>query len=154
MSNIKLNIKLSAYTKGIIPDFSNFIDEAPDDGEIYGRKDKEWVNIDENLQTQEIIVEQGSGLNLEHVEGEMDSLSIRQEIIYPDELPNELAEDTTYYIIPNTPGLFITGGTSFSEIQKEFRQEVYGGNSTTNTEAQIAIMLIPINSKGIYEERE
>jgi hypothetical protein len=38
---INLKVKLSAYTKGIIPDYSNFVTEAPNDGKIYARKDKE-----------------------------------------------------------------------------------------------------------------
>lgn len=41
MSDIKLNVKLSAYSKGVIPDVSEYIKEAPEDGKLYARKDKQ-----------------------------------------------------------------------------------------------------------------
>ena len=48
MSNIKLNVKVRAYSKGIVPtkisELDNdldFIADAPSDGKLYARLDKE-----------------------------------------------------------------------------------------------------------------
>lgn len=38
---IKLNVKLRAYTKGIIPNSKEFIKDAPADGKTYVRQDGE-----------------------------------------------------------------------------------------------------------------
>jgi len=40
MYNINLTAKLSAYTKGV------FIEEAPNDNKLYGRKDGSWIDVD------------------------------------------------------------------------------------------------------------
>ena len=41
MSDIKLNVKLSAYSKGVMPNVSNYLTEAPEDGKLYARKDRQ-----------------------------------------------------------------------------------------------------------------
>ncbi|WP_300924521.1 hypothetical protein [uncultured Clostridium sp.] len=38
---VKLNVKLQAYTKGIIPDVSKFIEDTPLDNKVYGRFNNE-----------------------------------------------------------------------------------------------------------------
>lgn len=43
MADIKLNYRLSIYTKGSIGTGS--LDDAPIDGKVYGRKDGQWVEI-------------------------------------------------------------------------------------------------------------
>ena len=70
MSDIKLNVKLSAYSKGVIPNISNYLTEAPEDGKLYARKDKQWesINISE-LETAEdsniIITKDGAKYNIQ-----------------------------------------------------------------------------------------
>lgn len=45
-NNIKIKVKLTAYTKGIIPDISNLVVEAPADDKLYARKNKEWESFE------------------------------------------------------------------------------------------------------------
>ena len=67
MSDIKLNVKLSAYSKGVIPNVSNYLTEAPEDGKLYARKDKQWESIDisEIESSSLIITKDGGKYNLE-----------------------------------------------------------------------------------------
>lgn len=70
MSDIKLNAKLSAYSKGVIPNVSNYLTEAPEDGKLYARKDKQWESIDiSELETAEdsniIITKDGAKYNIQ-----------------------------------------------------------------------------------------
>ena len=146
MSNIKLRVKLSAYSKGIIPDVSKFIEDAPVDDKVYGRKNNEWVDIKADVLDQQIIVEKGSGLNITHIEPNIDSLSIRQAIIENEK--EIIDEDTTYYLIENTPDLYIVGGTAFLD-EDRYNQEIIGGNASTTLFDEV---LLPINSEGKYNE--
>ena len=150
--NIKLNVKLSAYTKGIFPDTSKFITDAQGsidhDDRLYGRKNDEWVDIKNEFLDQEIIVEEGSGLNLIKLEGNKSSLSIRQKIIKNKNLIIE--EDTTYYLTENTPDIYINGGTAFSDGNNEFTDTSEYGQIIIGGRSNIDIILLPLNSKGVY----
>lgn len=146
MSNIKLKVKLSAYSKGIIPDVSKFIEDAPVDNKVYGRKNNEWVDIKADVLDQQIIIEKGSGLNIKHIEPNIDSLSVRQSVITNQK--EIVDEDTTYYLIENTPDLYIVGGTAFLD-EDGYNQKIIGGNASTTIFDET---LLPINSEGKYNE--
>lgn len=68
MSDIKLNIKLSAYSKGVIPDVSKFIEDAPMDGNTYGRVDGKWYLLDIPTQADSISTTENSGINIDRNE--------------------------------------------------------------------------------------
>ena len=149
--DIKLKVKLCAYTKGILPD--NLIGEVnkEPEGHIYARKYGEWVDLGTTDIGQVIKLAENSGLNLIPTENPKEyELSIRQEIL--DNLPAILEDDTTYYIIENIPDLYINGGTVYSDGSNEFSEEVEYGQiisggyaSTTNFD----LILLAINSKGV-----
>ena len=145
--NIKFNVKLSAYTRGIIPDVSEFIKDAPADGKIYGRKDNNWVNIKDQILDQQIIVEKGSGLNLTQLEGNKQALSIRQQIL--NKLPDIFEDDTTYYIVENTPDLYINGGTAYSDGENEYVDVIEYGQIILGG-ANFVLDLLPTNNEGVY----
>lgn len=152
MSNIKLKVKLSAYTKGIIPvkisqleNDLDFITEAPDDGITYLRGNKTWIPLSEIVKDQTIILDDNSGLNLRDLGNNLYALSVRQKVI--NTLDQVIEEDTTYYLDDKKPELFITGGTAFSDEQHEFYQEAWGGRSGTST---FTVSILPIDSKGVY----
>lgn len=96
--DIKLNIKLRAYTRGIIPDTSNFIQEAPDDGEAYVRMNKSWVNIKDIITDQIIEVAENSGLTLTQKEENSNTYILSTNEVVCEDLPNVLQENVTYYI--------------------------------------------------------
>lgn len=148
--NIKLNINLSAYSKGVIPDVSDFIKDAPNDGKFYGRHNKEWASLEDFIVDQQVDVQEGSGLTIvKRQDGQPDLLSVRQQVV--DTLPVELEDDTTYYVIDNTPDLYLNGGTAFSDghndlvESSEYTEEIEGGSSGVVVET---VSLEPVNSKG------
>lgn len=89
MSDIKLNVKLSAYSKGVIPNISNYLTEAPEDGKLYARKDKQWESIDisEIESSSLIITKDGGTYNLE-----------TKEYAGPESGVTEWKEGWTYFI--------------------------------------------------------
>ena len=89
MSDIKLNVKLSAYSKGVIPNISNYLTEAPEDGKLYARKDKQWESIDisEIESSSLIITKDGGTYNLE-----------TKEYTGPESGVTEWKEGWTYFI--------------------------------------------------------
>lgn len=140
--DINLKIKLSAYSKLRI---NNYITEAPSDDKIYGRKDNEWVPIDEISSVSDIQLTENSGLNLIPTLENTRELSIKQ---YIGIKPDTIEDDTTYYIIDSTPELFINGGTSFSDgyediSDNDYETDYIGGKTFT-------IELLPLNAKGVY----
>lgn len=152
--NIKLNVKLSAYTKGVLPvkvsDLPNdahYISEAPLDGDTYARQNGSWTNIKDIVLEQQIIVEKGSGLDLTKKDKNKEALSIRQYI--GTETPEKIADDTTYYIVDRIPDIYINGGTAFSDgdndivEESEYIQKIVGGNNPN-------YIMLPINAKGVY----
>lgn len=146
MEDIKLKVKLSAYTKGTLPD--NLVSDAPKDNFIYGRKNGEWIDIRLSEVGQIIRLPLNSGLTLEKTDQDnIYLLSINQKIL--NELPTELLDDTTYYIIENKPELFINGGTAYSDgdddtiTEEEYNEVILGGSNYT-------LELLPINNKGVY----
>lgn len=145
---INLKVKLSAYTKGIIPDYSNFVTEAPNDGKIYARKDKEWVDIKDEYQGYKVVVGENSGLDIKHIDNATDELSIRQWVGLESELPSILESDKTYYTIDNTlPNYYLLGGTAYSEEEESFEQIMQGGTAITRN---FDITLQAMNSRGEY----
>lgn len=157
MEPIRIRAKLSAYTKGGIPDVSKFIEDAPNDEYIYARKKGQWVNLDIKEIGDRIEISDNSGLNLHRDANEV-TLSIRQDTLIDSEIPSDYVyeDDTTYYILETTPNLYINGGTAFSdkhedyilkeEIQSEYKENVFGGKNTGNI---FSINLQPLNSKGV-----
>lgn len=75
---IKLKVKLRAYTRGVIPDVSKFIEDAPQDGILYGRRDGQWLNIDDVLENNIVLVDPGSGLDRVEIDKSRIKLSVRQ----------------------------------------------------------------------------
>lgn len=148
--DIKLKVKLSAYSKLPILDYINDVPKSTED-KIYGRKNGQWVEL-EDIGTSDIIVEEGSGLDLIEKDEHHRSLSVRQ---YLGIEPEIFEDDTTYYIVEITPNLFINGGTAFSSgyeefnILNQFKTTINGGNSSTVT---WELELKPLNSKGVLDE--
>ena len=132
----KLRVKLRAYTKGIIPevpDYSQFITDAPSDDKFYGRKNGKWAEIEANL-ANKVIVEEGSGLNKENLDEEryLIKLSLRKWEGKEQDLPYILQKDTTYYTYDNRiPDLIIDGGTAYSDENEEFDTNIKFGNART-----------------------
>ena len=89
MADIKLKVKLAAYSKGVIPDVSKYIEEAPEDGNLYARKDKQWesIEIPEVQSTSLIITKDGAIYNLE-----------TKEYAGPESGVTEWKEGWTYFI--------------------------------------------------------
>lgn len=156
--NINIKAKLRAYTKGIIPvnisqlyNDLNFIPDAPDNGVTYGRKNNEWVDIDDMVTHTTLAVTEDSGLNLA-VTGRDYVLNIKKYEITQSELPSELEADTTYYVLDQEPNNYINGGTAFSSGNNdyidisEFSVITNGGHANT----QANILMYPINAEGVY----
>lgn len=149
--DIKLKVKLCAYTKGILPNnLIGDVDKEPE-GHIYARSYGKWVDLGTTDIGQIIKLANNSGLNLIPTENPKEyKLSIRQEIL--DNLPTIFEDDTTYYIIENIPDLYINGGTAYSDGNNDFSnlsqygQIINGGNAFTNN---FDLILLAINSKGV-----
>ncbi len=120
---VKLNVKLQAYTKGIIPDVSKFIEDTPLDNKVYGRFNNEWIELTD-----------------------LDSL-LNEWIGTKDELPDELNENTKYVIIENKPDIVIIGGTAFSNENEEYGNNIITGKAINN---KVDIYCIPMNAKGEF----
>ena len=92
MSDIKLNVKLSAYSKGVMPNVSNYLTEAPEDGKLYARKDRQWesIEIPEIITDEEsnvIITKDGATFNIQ-----------TKEYYGPESGVTEWKEGWTYFI--------------------------------------------------------
>lgn len=155
-TDIQIKVKLRAYTKGIIPDVSEFIKDAPLDGNTYGRQDGKWINIKDAFSQKDIELAENSGLNLDYDSSNYQyTLGIRKYEINESELPNILEADTTYYVVSNHPNLFIHGGTAFSSgnneyvIESQVTRIINGGNSESAGDQ----IFYPINSEGVYNEQ-
>ena len=153
--DIKIKAKLNAYTKGIIPDVSEFIKDVKDDGNVYVRKYGEWVEANNALKNEIIRVAENSGLNLVYDATDNSyTLSIRKEELTQTEFEEltQLESDTTYYVEEQTANVFDDGGTAFSDgnnefvYHSEFTSEVNGGNADSIAN----IIMNPLNSKGVY----
>ena len=162
--NIRIKAKLRAYTKGILPtkvseleNDEHYIHEAPIDEHIYGRRNGAWENIDTALDRTIIkLAEEEPGLNLSYDPLiSTYTIGVRQKSITELELPIELEDDTVYYVESLHPNVFSDGGTAFSDggndyiTTSEFDADINGGVANTtifNSE------ILPLNSKGVYEE--
>lgn len=145
----KLDVKLSAYTKGMIPDVSKFMTDAPHDGVFYGRMDGEWKDITQFIDGNVVLTDEGSGLNVEKVSESTNvvKISARQWQGLLSELPNQLDSDTTYYAYDNTKAdLYLNGGTAYSDEDEDFMQLFDGGTATVVH----SIFLMPMNAKGEF----
>ena len=157
MNNIPIKVKLHAYTKGILPDLSDYIKDVPDDGEVYVRKYKEWIVATKALEKTKVKVKDNSGLGIAYeVETDTYTLWVKKEDLTQTEFENltQYEEDTTYYVENQTPNTFIDGGTAFSDgnneyvILSSYNEEIDGGNAFTD----VPETLFPINAKGVYNE--
>ena len=93
--DLKLKVKLKAYTKAVIPDVSKFIEDAPKDNKVYGRKDGDWVNIDSSLVKTRILPrDNNSGLDIEPVGGIVRSC----EFLSPYFLTNSFTSSLTLFM--------------------------------------------------------
>lgn len=148
--DIKLKVKLSAYSKLPILDYITDVPKSTDD-KIYGRKNGEWVEID-SISGTSIIVDDTSGLSLEDTEDHKQLLKIKQCIGIKPEL---FEDDFTYYIIDRDASLFINGGTAFSSgyeefnILNQFKNNINGGKANTINWDSI---ITPLNAKGVLDE--
>lgn len=160
MTDIKLKVKLSAYTKGVIPtklsqleNDENYITEAPKDEFAYARKDGKWLKLDSVEFGDNVGLLDKSGLLLKK-EGNKAWLGIDQKILNQEDFDQltSLNENTTYYTYERTPDLYVNGGTAFSDGSNEFVDinqyglEINGGKAISNYE----LKLLPINAKGVY----
>lgn len=118
---VRLRAKLTAYTKGIIPDVSKYIIEAPDDDKFYGRKNGAWESISD---------------------------AINEWYGTEEDLWNEeVVEGVKYITIQNTPEWIIQGGTAYSDENEEYSNNIKVGNAFTQN---INIESIPMNAKGEF----
>ena len=160
MTDIKLKVKLSAYTKGVVPtklsqleNDENYITEAPKDEFAYARKDGKWLKLDSVEFGDNVGLLDKSGLLLKK-EGNKAWLGIDQKILNQEDFDQltSLNENTTYYTYERTPDLYVNGGTAFSDGSNEFVDinqyglEINGGKAISNYE----LKLLPINAKGVY----
>ena len=148
--NIKIKVKLSAYTKGALPDISNLIPDTPKDGRVYGRKNNQWVDINDELDKTDIITDLQSGIELELVGPNTYRIAQKRWEGYEDELPEKLEDGTTYYIIENKgqkADVFVQSGTSYSEDNGEIKQVLTGGNASTT---EFDYVMLPMNARGEY----
>lgn len=162
MTNIKLKCKLSAYTKGIIPtrtseliNDAEFINEAPDDGKLYGKKSGNWVVIDDEIDKVRIITDHNAGISLEQVELDTYKIGVRKWEGYEQDLPENLDPNCTYYVIDNKPQTFITAGTAFSDENEESFVVISGGGENGVGGAKITKFdyeIKPLNAWGEYNE--
>lgn len=144
---IKIKVNIRAYSNGVLPDVSKFIEDAPNDNNIYGRQDNKWVIIDGKSFGDEVELLDNSGLIL-NKEGNVAYLGIDQYI--GTSLPNTLDNNKTYYIDENTIDIYINGGTPFdSDVSSEFgdiyQLSYFGGNPNT---INWIYNLLPLNCEG------
>lgn len=153
--DIKIKAKLKAYTKGIIPDVSKFVEEAPVNGKLYARRDAKWEDISEALLDTAIELEDNSGLHYSYdAHTHTYTLGVNKEDLTQTQFEgiDVLAPDTVYYVEDQTANTFVDGGTAYSNGGNEFVEfseftnEVNGGESSSIAN----IEMHPLNSKGVY----
>lgn len=147
---INLKVKLSAYTRGILPtklsQLENDID-APKDGRLYGRRDAQWVDIDDVLENNIVLVDEGSGLDRIEIDKSRIKLNVRKWEGHIKNLPSTIEKDKVYYAYEDMPDIIITGGTAYSDENEEYGYIFSGGNSKT---AKFDITFKPMNAKGEF----
>lgn len=121
---IRLHAKLHAYSKGVIPDVSNFIDDAPQDNVVYARLNGQWVPL----------------TNLEDV--------LKEPYLTDEELNESVLEEgNKYNIIEDIPDLVVCGGTAFSNENEDYSGAINSGNASTEI---FDTIYIPMNAKGEF----
>lgn len=148
---INLKVKLSAYTRGILPtklsQLENDID-APKDGRLYGRRDGAWLDIDDVLENNIVLIDEGSGLDRIQIDKSRIKLNIRKWEGKLKDLPSELENDKIYYVYEETkPDLFLLGGTAYTDEDEDYGYEISGGKSNS---ISFNIICNPMNSKGEF----
>lgn len=145
MTEIKLNCRLKAYTRGI---YSGYLTDAPKDDKLYARKNGQWEVVEQTTPVEHVKLAENGGLKF----NEQEELLIKQWAGDSEDFEYIIVEDdTTYYIADNTPEVYVNGGTVFSEgnndfiDNSEYSQVMNGGLANTN---QFDLVLEPINSKG------
>lgn len=152
---INIKVKLRAYTRGIIPNSDLFLTDAPIDGRIYGREDGEWVDITEGMINTVVAVGENSGLDVTHDPiSHTYTLNIRKEDIKQVDLPEELAYDTTYYVLDQTANTYLNGGTCFSDGNNDYitESEYYNRISGGAAELVTPLIIYGTNSRGVCNE--
>lgn len=153
MSDIKLKIKLSAYTKGVLPtkvsDLTNdinLISEAPKDGAVYARKNNEWVDLGIELDKVRVIADEDSGIIVEQPEFDTFKIKLNEWKGHAKDLPEQLDPGCTYYVIDAEPEIIVNSGTAYTdENDEEEVVSVSGGNAnTTHFDNEFT----PLNAKG------
>lgn len=161
--NINIKVKIRAYQKGEFPtkvsqleNDEHFISEAPDDGLVYGRQNKEWVDLGSSVGLTTLTPKapgtnyEGSGLSLE-LNGLDYTIGVKK-YEFLNEEPIEIEDDTVYYVGMLTADNFVCGGTSWSDGGNEFEQVseynniMEGGNSGDSPD----VIIYPLDSQGVY----
>ena len=147
---INLKVKLSAYTRGVLPtklsQLQNDID-APLDGKLYGRKNGQWLDIDDVLENNIVLIDEDSGLDREQIDKSRIKLSIRKWEGKYEDLPTIFESDKVYYVTENKPDLIMVSGTAYSDENEEFIQTISGGNAFTQ---KFDITCLSMNAKGEF----
>lgn len=146
--NIQIRAKLSAYTKSTLPtkvsdleNDLNFISEAPADDEIYARKDKQWVSLDQALERDTFVA--GNGIRIDKA-GHEYTISTKDWFGSQEEFNRLTSLDPTmtYYVYEEEGIKIISGGDPSTSV---FEQIYLGGNPTTE---EFDIYMSPLNSEG------
>ena len=151
--NINIRVRLTAYSKGIIPSTSTFITDIQEqnDSNSYVRKNNQWVKLDDELGYR---IEGDSGLII--IEDDINKIALNQWIGNESDLLSILEDNKTYLINENNKiNKVIDGGNAFSDGNNDFQdigynKEISGGLVSTNS---FSFNLLTLNSKGvaIYE---
>ena len=81
IKQINLDVKLTAYTKGVLPTKLSHLEndiDAPVDGNLYGRMDGEWVDVGDVFERNIVLIDEGSGLDREQIDKTRIKLKVRK----------------------------------------------------------------------------
>lgn len=152
----QIKVKLTAYTKYVQPNMSDYVVDAPNDNKIYARKHKEWVDITDINTRTSVGITENSGLDLIHIPTEHKYiLNVRKQEILETELPSTLEDDMVYYVESCSAQTYIWGGTAWSRgnndyvYAAEYEGSLSGG--TALTLESIDEIIFGVNSKGVYD---
>lgn len=159
--NIKIRVRLAAYTRGILPtkisqleQDIDYVTEAPKDDGVYGRYNGEWTEV---ISGNQVLIDPGSGLDKEELNKQQIKLSIRQWVGDKEQYNNlpDTENDKTYYVYnAREIKFYLDGGNAFTdsaiittnmEIDNILGNIIDGGKSTTY---KADLYLEGIDSKG------
>lgn len=153
--NNQIKVKLTAYTKYVQPDLSDYVLDTPDDGKTYARKHKQWVDISDIRERTKVAITENSGLDLIYLPEQYTYiLKVRKEDLLQTQLPSILEDDTVYYIASCSAEEYICGGTVFSDGHNEY---VYESEYEDTLDGGTAVLedveiIYGLNSKGVCDE--